>query len=76
MVVGIGVTLDIDTIEQKLNACADSQHKSKDLADKVKMGKDPVGRSDSYNPVPIDDSFPEYIQNNQKKYAEFIKPWN
>jgi beta-1,4-mannosyl-glycoprotein beta-1,4-N-acetylglucosaminyltransferase len=66
----------IDTIEQKLNACADSQHKSKDLADKVKMGKDPVGRSDSYNPVPIDDSFPEYIQNNQKKYAEFIKPWN
>jgi len=40
------------------------------------MGKDPVGRSDSYNPVPIDDSFPEYIQNNQKKYAEFIKPWN
>ena len=67
---------NIDTIEQKLNACADSQHKSKDLSDKVKMGKDTVGRSDSYNPVPIDDSFPEYIQNNQKKYAEFIKPWN
>tara|TARA_Y100000015_G_scaffold27289_1_gene26459 strand:+ start:585 stop:1433 length:849 start_codon:yes stop_codon:yes gene_type:complete len=67
---------NIDTIEQKLNACADSQHKSKDLSDKVKMGRDPVGRSDSYNPVPIDDSFPEYIQNNQKKYAEFIKPWN
>jgi beta-1,4-mannosyl-glycoprotein beta-1,4-N-acetylglucosaminyltransferase len=67
---------NIDTIEQKLNACADSQHKSKDLSDKVKMGRDPVGRSDSYNPVPIDDSFPEYIQNNQEKYAEFIKPWN
>ena len=66
----------IDTIEQKLNACADSHHGSKDIKEKVKLGKDPVGRSDSYSSVPIDDSFPEYIQNNQEKYAEFIKPWN
>ena len=26
--------------------------------------------------VPIDDTFPEYIQENREKYSEFIKPWN
>ena len=26
--------------------------------------------------TPIDDSFPEYIRNNQEKYSHFIKPWN
>jgi len=40
------------------------------------MGKDPVGRSNLYGAVPLDDSFPEYILNNQEKYSKFIKPWN
>ena len=30
----------------------------------------------TYTAVPIDDSYPEYIVENQEKYAEFIKPWN
>ena len=66
----------INTIEQKLKACADSHHGSEDLPEMVDMGKDPVGRSDLYGSVPIDDSFPEYIRNNQEKYSHFIKPWN
>tara|TARA_B100001123_G_scaffold317820_1_gene356159 strand:+ start:264 stop:1112 length:849 start_codon:yes stop_codon:yes gene_type:complete len=66
----------VDTIQQKLKACADSHHGSEDLPEKVDMGKDPVGRSDLYGAVPLDDSFPEYILNNQEKYSKFIKPWN
>ena len=65
----------VDTIQQKLKACADSHHGSEDLPEKVDMGKDPVGRSDLYGAVPLDDSFPEYILNNQEKYSKFIKPW-
>tara|TARA_B100001996_G_scaffold206543_1_gene158322 strand:+ start:582 stop:1430 length:849 start_codon:yes stop_codon:yes gene_type:complete len=67
---------NVKTIEQKLKACADSHHGSEDLPDKVNLGKDPVGRSELYGSVPIDDSFPEYIRNNQEKYSHFIKPWN
>ena len=67
---------NVKTIEQKLKACADSHHGSEDLPEMVDMGKDPVGRSDLYGSVPIDDSFPEYIRNNQEKYSHFIKPWN
>jgi len=67
---------NVKTIEQKLKACADSHHGSEDLPEMVDMGKDPVGRSDLYGAVPIDDSFPEYIRNNQEKYSNLIKPWN
>jgi beta-1,4-mannosyl-glycoprotein beta-1,4-N-acetylglucosaminyltransferase len=44
--------------------------------EKVEQGLDPLNRGMTYHAVPIDDSYPEYIQNNQEKYAEFIKPWN
>ena len=67
---------NVETNEQKLKACADSHHGSEDLPDKVDMGKDPVGGSNLYGAVPLDDSFPEYILNNQEKYSKFIKPWN
>ena len=67
---------NVETIQQKMKACADSHHGSEDLPEKVDMGKDPVGRSDLYGAVPLDDSFPEYILNNQEKYSKFIKPWN
>jgi len=67
---------NVETIEQKLKACADSHHGSKDMAEKIDMGKDPVGRSDLYDAVPLDDSFPEYILKNQEKYSNLIKPWN
>ena len=66
---------NVETIQQKMKACADSHHGSEDLPEKVDMGKDPVGRSDLYGAVPLDDSFPEYILNNQEKYSKFIKPW-
>ena len=43
---------------------------------KIEEGIDPFGRSIQIKTIPIDDSYPEYIVNNQEKYAEFIKPWN
>ena len=43
--------------------------------EKVELGLDPLGRGQQYKAVPIDDTYPEYIQNNQKKYADLIKPW-
>lgn len=43
---------------------------------KIDEGIDPFGRSIQIKTIPIDDSYPEYIINNQEKYAEFIKPWN
>jgi beta-1,4-mannosyl-glycoprotein beta-1,4-N-acetylglucosaminyltransferase len=45
-------------------------------AEKVEKGLDPLGRGQTYKAVPIDDTYPEYIQNNQEKYADLIKPWN
>ena len=65
----------MDTIPQKLEAWADSHHGSEDLPEKVDIGKVRVGRSDLYGAVPLDDSFPEYILNNQEKYSKFIKSW-
>jgi len=43
---------------------------------KIDEGIDPFGRSIQIETIPIDDTYPEYIQNNQKKYSEFIKKWN
>ena len=42
---------------------------------KVEEGFDPLGRGQQYQAVPIDESYPEYIQNNQDKYAHLIKQW-
>lgn len=43
--------------------------------EKIEQGIDPLNRG-MLKVVPIDDSYPEYIQNNQEKYSDFIKPWN
>ncbi len=67
---------DVEVIEQKLKACADSHHESEDISAKIAWGKDPVGRGQLYGAVPLDNSFPEYILNNQEKYSNLIKPWN
>lgn len=40
---------------------------------KIEDGVDPFGRSIDIKTVPIDDSYPEYIVNNQEKYSDFIK---
>jgi len=42
----------------------------------IENGGDIFGRGEKYQLVPIDDSYPDYIVENQEKYAEFIKPWN
>lgn len=42
----------------------------------IENGLDIFGRGERYELVPIDDSYPEYIVNNQEKYSRFIKPWN
>ena len=44
-------------------------------AQKVEEGLDPLGRGQQYKAVPIDDTYPEYIQNNQEKYSNLIKQW-
>lgn len=44
--------------------------------EKIEKGLDPLNRGMTYKSVPIDDTYPEYIQNNQEKYSEFIRPWN
>jgi beta-1,4-mannosyl-glycoprotein beta-1,4-N-acetylglucosaminyltransferase len=46
------------------------------IEEKIEKGLDPLGRSNTLNSVPIDDTFPEYIVNNQDKYASSIQPWN
>lgn len=46
------------------------------IEEKIEKGLDPLGRSNTLSSVSIDDTFPEYIINNQNKYVEFIKPWN
>lgn len=43
------------------------------IEEKIEKGLDPLGRSNILTTVPLDDSFPEYILNNQDKYMEFIK---
>ena len=44
--------------------------------EKIEKGLDPLNRGMTYRAVPIDDSYPEYVQNNQEKYKKFIKSWN
>ena len=46
------------------------------IEEKIEKGLDPLGRSNTLISVHIDDTFPEYIINNQNKYASSIQPWN
>ena len=45
------------------------------MENRIEQGVDPFGRDYLYKPtvVPIDDTFPDYIINNQDKLAKFIK---
>jgi len=49
---------------------------TENMEEKIKNNLDPLNRSNVLNVVPINDSYPEYIIKNQKKYADYIKPWN
>lgn len=42
----------------------------------IENGLDIFNRGEKYELVPIDDSYPDYIVNNQEKYSQFIKQWN
>lgn len=42
--------------------------------ERISKAIDPFGRTIPLNPVPIDESYPDYILNNQEKYSEFIRP--
>jgi beta-1,4-mannosyl-glycoprotein beta-1,4-N-acetylglucosaminyltransferase len=68
-----------ERFKQKLAACADSQHNTPDIVgnveERIEKGIDPIDRG-MLKFVPMDDTYPEYIQNNQDKYSEYIKPWN
>ena len=44
--------------------------------EKIEQGLDPLGRTNKLITVPLDDSYPDYVLNNQDKYAEFISAWN
>lgn len=46
------------------------------IDEKIEKGLDPLNRGMIYNAVPIDDSYPEYVQNNQEKFSQYIKSWN
>ena len=45
-------------------------------SEKIEQGLDPLGRTNKLITVPLDDSYPEYVLENQDKYAEFISVWN
>ena len=45
-------------------------------SEKIEQGLDPLGRTNNLVTLPLDDSYPEYVLENQDKYAEFISAWN
>ena len=45
------------------------------IAERIKKGRNLFGGDDVFKPIPIDDSFPEYIVKNQKKYKHLILDW-
>ena len=70
---------DAENFKLKLASYEHTENNTEDVTsnaeEKVELGLDPLGRGQQYKAVPIDDTYPEYIQNNQKKYADLIKPW-
>ncbi|MBQ6515635.1 hypothetical protein IJI31_00485 [bacterium] len=46
----------------------------KEIERKILAGEDLFGRGDVYKAIPIDETFPDYIVNNQEKYKHLILP--
>ena len=71
---------DADNVRLKLASYEHTENNISSNVDnmeqRIEQGLDPIGRSNRLQAVPIDDSYPEYIINNQEKYSEYIKPWN
>tara|TARA_B100001093_G_scaffold481783_1_gene512826 strand:- start:4180 stop:4980 length:801 start_codon:yes stop_codon:yes gene_type:complete len=65
-------------INKKLNSYAEQQWNSnkfkniETIRDKINQKKDLFNRDYDYQTLKIDDSFPEYIKNNQEKLKEYI----
>jgi beta-1,4-mannosyl-glycoprotein beta-1,4-N-acetylglucosaminyltransferase len=70
---------DADTVRAKMDAYEHQENNLPEfrdsMEDRIENGIDPFGRDYLYSPqvVPIDDTFPEYIIQNQDKLAKFIK---
>jgi len=70
---------DADTVRAKMDAYEHQEnnlrHFRDSMEERIAKGIDPFGRDYLYKPktVAIDESFPEYIVNNQKKLARFIR---
>lgn len=66
----------VERYRQKMAAGADSQPGlvKEQAIDRVENKLDPLGRGGSYQSVPMDDTFPQYLLENQKNWAEHISP--
>jgi beta-1,4-mannosyl-glycoprotein beta-1,4-N-acetylglucosaminyltransferase len=71
---------DADNVRLKLASYEHTENNISSNVDnmeqRINEGLDPIGRSNRLQVVPIDDSYPEYIVNNQEKYSQYIKSWN
>lgn len=71
---------DAENYKLKLASYEHTENNTEDniakAEERIEKGIDPFGRNIGIKTVPIDESYPEYIQNNQDKYASLIKPWN
>ena len=68
---------DADNVRLKLASYEHTENNissnTDNMEERIEQGFDPLGRQNRLQAVPIDDTFPEYIQENQEKYADLIK---
>ena len=70
---------DADTVRAKMDAYEHQENNLPQYRDtmeqRIKAGLDPFGRDYLYQPtvVPIDGSYPNYVQKNKEKLVRFIK---
>jgi len=70
---------DIKSIIQKISSTSHSEldkienKSSEKIKESIKKGEDLYGRGLKIKYIPIDNSFPEEIRRNKKKYSKFIK---
>ncbi len=71
---------DADNVRLKLASYEHTENNissnTDNMEQRIDEGMDPLGRSNRLEVVPIDDTFPEYVIQNQDKYVNLIKPWN
>ena len=71
---------DVEKFKQKISSYGDYHLNIPEVVnnidDKIENGLDPLNRSTPLVTVPIDNSYPDYIIDNQEKYSLHIKPWN